>query len=371
MNAATEHGDADLPQWRLPRGNASISRGVRAGLIVLLSLAGLYLCFRLALPFLTPLAAAFVLAVLFSRFHRWVSTRIQNRSFAALVTVLAIATLTLTTLVLLVAQLVGEAAAGAVLVRSAFERGLVQDILNAHPMIAPVFQRVLDQFNAAGLAADAASWLTNVSASLLRGSMVQFAGGLLTFYLLFYFLRDRASGLAALRSLLPFTHAETTSLFTTAVDTVHATVFGMVTTGVVLGLLGGIIFAAVGLPAPVLWGSVMAVFAVLPVLGIGMIWIPAAAWLALNGDWTATAAMTIAFTGLSIADSVVYPYLVGNRMRLHTAIAFIAAIGGLIVFGAIGFVIGPLAVTLTLALKDLLRARSMAAEPVPQNNTAP
>lgn len=367
MNAATGHGDVDLPRWRLPRGNASVSRGIRAGFITVLSLVGLYLCFRLTLPFFTPLAAAFVLAVLFSGFHRWVSARIQNRSVAALVAVLAIATLTVTTLVLLVAQLVGEAAAGAVLVRSAFERGLVQDILNAHPMIAPVFQRVLDQFNAAGLAADAASWLTNVSASLLRGSMVQLAGGLLTFYLLFYFLRDRASTLAALRSHLPFTDDETTSLFATAVDTVHATVFGMVTTGVILGLLGGIIFAAVGLPAPVLWGSVMAVFAILPVLGIGMIWIPAAAWLALNGEWTATAAVTVAFTGLSVADSVIYPYLVGNRMRLHTAIAFIAAIGGLIVFGAIGFVIGPLAVTLTLALKDLLRARSMAAaEPVRQ-----
>lgn len=358
-------------RWRLPLGNAAIGPRVRVALGIALSLVGLYVCFRLVVPFFTPLAAAFVLAVLFSPIHRRISSHINNPSLAALVTVLGIATLALATLVLLIAQIVGEAATGAVLVRKAFEGGLVQDILTAHPMIAPIFQRVLDQFNAAGLAADAASWLTNFSASMLRGSLVQIAGGLLTFYLLFYFLRDRSGALAALRSLLPFTDDETTALFATAVDTVHATVFGMVTTGVVLGLLGGIIFAAVGLPAPVLWGSVMAVFAILPVLGIGMIWIPAAAWLALNGQWTATAAMIIAFTGLSVADSVIYPYLVGNRMRLHTAIAFIAAIGGLIVFGAIGFVIGPLAVTLTLTLKDFLRARvNGPVEPVRHSNTA-
>jgi len=357
MNTPAGPGNAGFPRWRLPLGRALIGHSVRAGLVVALSLAGLYVCFRLTLPFFTPLAAAFVLAVLFSPLHRWIASHIDSPNFAALVTVLAIATLTLATLVLLIAQLVGEAAAGAVVVRSAFEGGLVQDILAAHPMVAPLFQRILDQFNAAGLAADAASWLTNFSASMLRGSMVQLAGGLLTFYLLFYFLRDRSGVLAALRSFLPFTDGETSVLFATAVDTVHATVFGMVTTGVILGLLGGIIFAAVGLPAPVLWGSVMAVFAILPVLGIGMIWMPAAAWLALNGEWAASAAMTIAFTGLSVADGVIYPYLVGNRMRLHTAIAFIAAIGGLIVFGPIGFVVGPLVIALMLALKNLLYAR--------------
>ncbi|MGE4063239.1 MAG: AI-2E family transporter [Rhodospirillaceae bacterium] len=365
MNAPSRFDEA-LSRLRLPWANVAVVRVLRAALLVGLCLAGIYLCVRLTLPFFTPLAAAFALAVLFSPLHLWMAARIAHPSLAALATVLIVATLALALLVLLLSQLVREAAAGAILVRGAFEGGLVQDLLKSHPAIAPLFQRILDQFNAAGLAADAAARLTNISASMLRGSVVQLAGGLLTFYLLFYFLRDRAQAIAVLRSFLPFADHETTLLFTAAVDTVNATVFGMVVTGAVLGLLGGVIFAAVGLPAPVLWGSVMAVFAILPVLGIGMIWMPAAAWLALNGEWAATMAMTVAFTALSIADSVVYPYLVGNRMRLHTAIAFIAAIGGLIVFGPIGFVAGPLVVVLTLTVNDILSARGRpAAVPSP------
>jgi len=139
---------------------------------------------------------------------------------------------------------------------------------------------------------------------------------------------------------------------------VHATVYGMVVTGALLGLLGGVIFAFVGLPGPVLWGSVMAVFAILPVLGIPMIWIPAAGWLALNGEWGGVTIVTITFTLLSIADSMIYPYLVGSRMRMHTAIAFVAAIGGLLVFGPVGFVIGPMVIALMIALRDIRCARA-------------
>lgn len=340
-----------------------MARIFRGALLIGLGLLGLYLCVRLAIPFFTPLAAAFVLAVLFSPFHRWVSAQVRAPSAAAAISVLTIASLVLAILVLLIAQLVREAAAGAVIVRRAFEDGLVEQLLGAHPKIAPLFQRALDQLNAAGLAADAATWLTNMSASMLRGSVVQIAGILLTFYLLFYFFRDRAAALAALRSFLPFAEEETTLLFRTAVDTVHATIYGMVVTGVLLGLIGGVIFAAVGLPAPFLWGSIMAIFAILPVLGIGMIWIPAAGWLALNGEWAAAAVATAAFTGLSVIDGVTYPYLVGNRMRLHTAIAFIAAIGGLIVFGPVGFIVGPMVISLMMALRDILMARAKVSDP--------
>ncbi len=331
-------------------------------MLAALALTGTYLCVRLTLPFFTPIAAAFILAVLFHPFHTRVERRFKNPTLAALISVFTICAVALAVLVLLIAQLAREAATGAVLIKSAFEGGIVDQTLADHPKVAPLFRLVLEQLNAAGLAADAATWLTTMSASMLTGSILQIAGGLLTFYLLFYFLRDRVAGLGALRSFLPLTDSETSALFAGAVDTVHATVYGMVVTGICLGILGGVIFAAVGLPAPALWGSVMAVFAILPVMGIGMIWIPAALWLVLDGNWIAATVMSVAFTGLSAADFVIYPYLVGNRMRLHTAIAFIAAIGGLIVFGAVGFVIGPLVISLMMTLKDIFAARARESQ---------
>ncbi|MGE3476537.1 MAG: AI-2E family transporter [Rhodospirillaceae bacterium] len=335
-----------------------MSRGLRTIVLASLALTGVYLCARIALPFFTPIAAAFILAVLFSPFHERVGRRIGNPTFAALASVLVICGITLSVLLLIIAQLVREAASGAVLVRAAFERGIVDQMLAGHPAIAPLFRAVFDRLNAAGLAAEAASWLTNVSGAMLRGSLIQIAGGLLTLYLLFYFLRDKSAAIGALRSFLPFTEAETAAVFRSAVDTVHATVYGMLVTGIFLGILGGAIFAAVGLPAPALWGTVMAIFAILPVLGIGMIWMPAAAWLVLGGNWIEASVMTAAFIALSAADFVIYPFLIGNRMKLHSAVAFVAAVGGLIVFGAVGFVVGPLIIALMLTFGEIVAARA-------------
>lgn len=362
MEAASEPLASASSRLPLSLGTFGLARGVRVVLLAALALTGIYLCVRLTLPFFTPIAAAFILAVLFHPFHTRVERRFKNPTLAALMSVFTICAIVLAVLVLLIAQLAREAATGAVLIKSAFEGGIVDQTLADHPKVAPVFRLVLEQLNAPGLAADAATWLTTMSASMLTGSILQIAGGLLTFYLLFYFLRDRAAALAALRSFLPLTEPETSAVFAGAVDTVHATVYGMVVTGICLGILGGVIFAAVGLPAPALWGSVMAVFAILPVLGIGMIWIPAAIWLVLDGNWIAATVMSVAFSGLSAADFVIYPYLVGNRMRLHTAIAFIAAIGGLIVFGAVGFVIGPLVISLMMTLRDIFAARAKESQ---------
>jgi predicted PurR-regulated permease PerM len=343
-------------------GNAIIARTLRAAVVAGLGLLGLYLCYRLALPFFTPLAAAFILAVLFAPAHDWISTYVKHRDVAAFISVFAIALLLLLLVVFLAAQLIHEIASGAAVVRKVFENGLVENLRDAHPKVAPMVQAAVDQLNIAGIASDMAAWLTAASTSMVRGSIVQIVGILLTFYLLYYFLRDRAGILAALRSWLPFSDAESDFFFSRAVDAVHATAYGMIVTGAALGLLGGVIFAVVGLPAPALWGAVMALFAILPVLGIAMIWIPAAAWLALNGHWPDALGLTTAFTALSIADTVIYPYLVGNRVHLHTGIAFIAALGGVIVFGAVGFVAGPIAISLTIALKDVVSARIRAGD---------
>jgi predicted PurR-regulated permease PerM len=180
----------------------------------------------------------------------------------------------------------------------------------------------------------------------------------LTFYLLFYFLRDRRSVRHLLRDLLPLSHDETDQLFRRVSDTVHATVYGTIAVAAAQGALGGLMFGILGLPAPLLWGLVMALLSIVPVLGAFIVWIPAAALLALDGHW-GKAIILAAWGGLVVGsiDNVLRPILVGNRLRLHTVPAFIAMVGGLILFGASGFILGPLAFTVTLQLIAFWRSR--------------
>ena len=147
-------------------------------------------------------------------------------------------------------------------------------------------------------------------------------------------------------------------LFSRMGDTVYATIYGTLAVAAVQGTLGGLMFWWLGLPAPVLWGLVMGVLAVVPVLGAFVVWIPAALFLALDGSG-GKALMLAVWGGVLVGgiDNVIYPILIGNRLRLHTIPSFIAIVGGLIVFGPSGLILGPVTLTVTLLLLEIWRRR--------------
>ena len=186
-------------------------------------------------------------------------------------------------------------------------------------------------------------------------------GFCLTFYLLFYFLRDRRAALQSLKSFSPLSGPEMNRLFGRVGDTIHATVYGTLAVSAVQGLLGGLMFWGLGLPVPLLWGVVMGLLAVVPVLGAFVVWIPAALFLALEGSWGKALILTLWGGGVVAGiDNLLYPILVGNRLKMHTVLAFISVVGGLIVFGPSGLILGPVTLTFTLVLLETWRSRTEA-----------
>lgn len=124
--------------------------------------------------------------------------------------------------------------------------------------------------------------------------------------------------------------------------------------GLFQGVLGGVFFSLMGLKSPVLWGSVMAVLAFLPIFGIGLVLIPAAILLLLGG-YIGKAVFTIIFYIL-LSFTVEYllkPKFVGDQVRMHALLVFLAIIGGMSVFGVLGIIYGPLIVTGFLTLSNL------------------
>jgi predicted PurR-regulated permease PerM len=150
-------------------------------------------------------------------------------------------------------------------------------------------------------------------------------------------------------------------MFIRVEDTVYATVYGTLAVSAVQGLLGGLMFWWLDLPAPLLWGMVMAVLAVIPVLGAFVVWVPAACFLALEGSWGKALILTL--WGAVIVggiDNLLLPILVGNRLKLHTILAFLSVVGGLMMFGPAGLILGPVALTATTVLLEIWRQRAEA-----------
>jgi predicted PurR-regulated permease PerM len=184
---------------------------------------------------------------------------------------------------------------------------------------------------------------------------------LISLFVLFYLYRDEERAVAALTRFSPLTRSETNRLLRRLNDTIHATIFGTAVVAIIQGTLGGLIFWAVGLPGAVLWGTVMALLAIVPYLGAFVVWAPAAVILAAEGQW-GKSLILIAWGTIVIGliDNLIYPILVGNRMRLHTVVAFFAIVGGIVLFGASGLVLGPVLVSLTTFLLETWRRRTAA-----------
>ena len=203
---------------------------------------GLYLCYLMALPFLPALTWALALAVLFMPGHQWLESTMKHPNLAASVSVLGTGLIVVVPAVFMGQRLVSEAVKGADTIRAKVESGEWQRVLDGYPRVSSIAQRIEGQIDLPGTISTIAAWLTNAIAAFVRGSVIQAISVLLTFYLLFYFLRDRRAVLRLIRSLSPFSEADMDRVFSRVGDTVHATLYGTLAVAAVQGTLGGLMF---------------------------------------------------------------------------------------------------------------------------------
>jgi predicted PurR-regulated permease PerM len=338
----------------------------RALLLVLITATALafLLCYLITQPFIPVLAWALALAIVGRPLHDFIAARVGNREVAAGLAVVVVAILLLVPSVFVLLRLASEATAAAELVQAENENGDWLSTLEQMPAIGPAVHWLHENANLQGAVQQALTWLTESLSRALAGSIWVVVQFLLVLFTLFFFFRDRGNAVRTLRGLMPLSDSETDEVFQRVADTIHATIYGSLFVALLQGTMGGLMFALLGLPSPVIWGLVMALLAVVPNLGTFVVWGPAAVFLALSGEtWRALA--LVAWGGIAIAmiDNLLYPYLVGHRMRLHTLLVFFAILGGLMLLGASGVVLGPVILVITLALIDVWRRRTVAGRP--------
>jgi predicted PurR-regulated permease PerM len=323
------------------------------------TLLGIYLCFRLAEPFLPALTWALTLAVAGDPLHRWIAHRIGRPGVAAGITATVLFFVVVAPAVWVTQQISVQVAEGFTALKERTGSNDWGAILEANPWLAGTVSRITESFNLAAELERALKAVVGRFTGLVSGVFGVGVQLLVTFFLLFYFFRDRERALATVRALVPLSDREANTALARVADIVHATVFGTVLVAIVQGTLGGLIFWWLGLPAPLVWGAVMAVLAVLPVLGAALVWVPAAIFLALQGS-LGKAAILAAWGGIVVAliDNLLYPLFVGKKVRMHTVPVFLALVGGLAFFGAPGIVLGPVILAVTVVLLEVWRSRT-------------
>jgi predicted PurR-regulated permease PerM len=336
-------------------------RPVALGLLIILLLA---LCGFLAIPFLPALTWAVAFAVIAWPLHAALMRKVHRKSLAAAATTFVVVVAIVVPGCFVAFQIAQEAGTASESLAETSADAKVRETLDQTPALAPV-RTWMDRFgvNIDREVKQAVAARTGDAAGLLQGSVntvLQFA---ICLFVLFHLLRDRESLLAAVRRLLPMTHDESARVFRGAADSVHANLYASLATSAISGAGGGLMFWLLGLPSPVLWGVVMFIIGILPIVGTFLVWLPAAAVLASNGQWTqALALVTWGVATSVLVDYLLYIRIAGNRMRLNQIAALIAFLGGLAVFGASGMVLGPAILAITVAVLDVWHYRSARIE---------
>jgi len=331
-----------------------------------------YLAFQIVGPFLAPLAWAGVFAMVLFPLQAHLAQRLKRPASAAAVTTIVAALL-----------IVGPAV-GLLTVLASEVTTVIQRIQNGSFALpaAPQFEAwyaTLRQQVLFPLPQDMGSTLTD-SVKAVATYIAGKAGGILQnvaslvfqlfvmLFALFYFLRDGGRMVDAIRALLPFEPARRDRIISQTHDLVVATVGSTFAVAIVQGTLTGITLTLLGFHATVFWGVMTAFFSLLPAVGSGLVWGPAAIYLFATGDVVRGAILVGVGVGvIGMADNILRPLLLSGRTSMHGLLVFISLLGGVAAFGFIGLVIGPV----IMATFETLLGAVAPASPTEAEQTGP
>lgn len=333
---------------------------LNVGFFFLLLLAVSVVVFFIFQPFLTAIVAAAILSALFKRPYNYFEkiTRGMRATSALLTCILAI--VIIVTPVLFVLSLAINEAND--LYHNLGQESSLKDSVSSFVMTlenVPFLNMFIDTqaFDQERVLSDLRQFSQN-ALGLLQAAyqgITHFVFWIFVmFFTLFYFLIDGKGALRYLMQLSPLKNEHDKLLMKKFVSISRATLKGTLVIALIQGFLGGLTFWIAGVPSPAIWGLIMVLLSVIPLIGPAVIWIPAGIILLFLGDiWQGIFILSVGTAIISSIDNILRPKLVGKDTQMHPLMIFFATLGGISLFGLPGFIIGPIIISLFLALSEI------------------
>ncbi|MEP6589880.1 MAG: AI-2E family transporter [Gemmatimonadota bacterium] len=317
------------------------------GVVILLALT----------PYASGLLGAPVLYVVFAPLFEWLARKLRNRPLAAVVVIIIALIGVVLPVGYMVSLLVGQA------------QGAVKSVL-ASPLLLRLDTLRIGSFEIGPQIRQAGSQALSMvgsSAISLLGTATRMTLNLLfTFFGLYYILLDPKHSWERLRPAIPFSDASATILKERFVAITKSTILGTGAAALIQGTMVGFAFFLSGITNPMFWGSVTVLLSVLPVVGSGMVWAPAAVYLFSQGETGWAIGMVV--WGLVVVgnvDNLIRPWVSNRYAQIHPLITLVGAVAGVSYLGIIGLLIGPLALSYFFELLSMYRREYLQPEHSP------
>lgn len=334
-------------------------------LILVVAVSALFLA--VTWPFLKPLLVGAILAGLCQPLYRWVTRLLRGRrSLGAIITLLILFVLVFGP----ISAFLGIVVQQALNVSNEAIPWVRQHIgsagtFNAHDWLVQRFPSLAnhvpsqEQFaESIGTVAQAAGGYLVAAASRMTAGTAAFLLDLFVMiYAMFFFLKDGAKILDKIFYYIPLSNEDESLMMHRFASITRATVKGTLVIGVIQGALAGVAFWVAGLDGAAFWGTVMAILSIVPGIGAALVWVPAVIYLFITGQvLTATLLLAWCAAVVGTVDNILRPILVGKDAKMPDLLILVGTLGGLFLFGPIGFIVGPIVCGLFLTVWEIYGA---------------
>jgi predicted PurR-regulated permease PerM len=342
-------------------------RNLRTAFVLLLvaAVSGLFLA--VLWPLLRPLLLAALLAGLFRPLYRWITRLLGGRaSLGAAITLLVLFILAIGP----ISGFLGIVVQQALRVSDQAIPWLQQHFgaassFNAHDWLVQRFPALSDYVpsqeqllqNVGAAAKSAGGFLVTVMSRMTATTAAFVLNLFVTLYAMFFFFRDGPTILERIFYYLPLSDDDEELMLARFTSITRATIKGTVIIGIIQGTLAGVAFWIAGIDGAAFWGTIMAILSILPGIGAALVWVPAVIILFVNGQYL-TALLLFAWcaTVVGTIDNVLRPALVGKDAKMSDLLIMVGTIGGLFLFGPIGFIVGPIVCGLFVTIWEIYGA---------------
>lgn len=318
-----------------------------------LALVG-YMVWQIFSPFITALALSAIIVVvcypLNDFFLKYFSRK--NRSIAALLTTIVVFCVVVTPIFFASTLLVNEF----VSYYKTFDTSGQMSIDSTFSGIEATLQEYMPGFNlsVSDQVRQSVSWFSNHIGTIFAGTVSVIVTFLIGMLGSFYLFRDGKRLVEWFVTVSPLKNNEDMMILDRVARSVRSVVLGTVLVAIIQGAVAMTGFSLFGIPQPILWGSIAALGAVLPGIGTAGIMVPAVLYLLYVGHMGGAIGLAIwGITAVVVVDNIIGPYLMSRGNNLHPFIVLISVLGGITLFGPIGFILGPVCISLLMVLLEL------------------
>ncbi len=315
---------------------------------LLIILVGTFvLAFFIFRPFLYALILATVFATMFQPVYQKIVGFVRGQQeLAAFVTILIVIVFIFTPLIFLGIQIFQEAQQ---LYFSFTDTGS-----GGKDAVLNIFNGLINNINIDQYFKQGLGWMLEHLGSIVTGLAKVALSSFIFLIALYYLLKDGQKLKKTVIALSPLTDTDDETIFKKLELAVNSVVKGSLTVAFIQGILTAVGFAIFGVPNAVLWGTVATIAALIPGIGTALVITPAVIFLFFtSGLFPGFGLLIWGVIAVGLIDNFLGPKLVGHGMQLHPLIVLLAVLGGLAFFGPIGFLLGPLTISLLFTLLDI------------------